>query len=774
MTVRARRAARLSILLALAVCAPERASGTEVVRQPIHDSLPTQILLLDIEVNKHDTHVVARVEASGTHAVLATADLEGSGIVLTGAEKNAGAKIALDSLPGIDARIDDARQMLVLTVAPDRLAPHVYNLRPPQAPSITPAGLGLILGYDISAGASDFRAPIKSSSFATALSGTVFTPMGVLVATGLYQLQHESDRFVRLDTTAEFDDPPRVRRLLLGDFISGGLTWNRPVREAGLQFGTDFTLAPAYTTIPLPDFFGQTAVPATVDVYINSVRVFETDTEPGPFELHDLPVLTGIGDARVVVRDALGRETVQTLSLYATDELLSEGLWSYTFDAGFLRKRYGLDSFVYGPLATTATAAYGVMSWLTLSAHGEASDHVHLLGGGAALSLAPFGAVAADAAVGNNGSTIGIVFERRSRLLSFLGSWTETSRGFRDIASIGSPLPPRERLQFGASYAFLGTNALAASYIDMHDPVSGRTEIATTSYTRSMSGWYFGATGLYDIGRRSWSAEAFLSITIEGLIGSLDGNASDTATSARATLVKPADPDGGFGYRAFVSDGKMEGAGGGLSWYGEEGHIDADVAETNGIVSSQVLASGGLVFFGDSFHATQTPEGAVALVKTGLPNVHVERENREVAVTDSNGEALITHLTPYAPNNIAVDPRDFPIASVLDRTQKTVAPPRESGVIVDFSPKITSPVLLNVVLANGAYPPAGASATVDGIQSPLVVGKHGQIFIDDLEGPARGDVDWGTGHCHFAIVRAQSVSGRVTKVGPIACVEGGS
>ena len=771
--MRAWRAARLRVLLVLAVCAAKPAGAADVVRQPIHDSLPKQVLLLDIEVNKRDAHVVTRVEASGTHAVVSTADLEESGIVLTEAEKQAGAKIALDGLPGIDARIDDARQVLVLSVAPDRLAPHVFSLRPPQAPTITPAGLGLILGYDISAGTGDFREPIKSSSLATALSGTLFTPMGVLVATGLYQLQHESDRFVRLDTTAEFDDPSRVRRLLLGDFISGSLTWNRPVREAGIQFGTDFTLAPAYTTIPLPDFFGQTAVPATVDVYINSVRVFETDTAPGPFELHDLPVLTGIGDVQVVVRDALGRETVQTLSLYATDELLSEGLWSYTFDAGFLRERYGLKSFAYGPFATTATAAYGLTSWLTLSAHGEASDNIRLLGGGAAISLAPFGAIAADAAVGSNGSTVGLVFERRSRTLSFLGSWTETSREFRDIASVGSPLPPRERLQLGASYAFLGTNALAASYIDVHDPASGRTEIATTSYTRSMSGWYFGATGLYDIAHRSWSAEAFLSITVDGLIGSLDGNASDNATSVRATLVKPANPDGGFGYRAFASDAKMESGGGGFSWYGEEGHVDADVAETNGIVSSQVLASGGLVLFGDSLHATQTPEGAVALVKTGLPNVRVERENREVAVTDSSGEALITHLTPYAPNNIAVDPRDFPIASVLDSTQKTVAPPRESGVIVDFSPKITWPVLMSVVLANGDYPPAGANATVEGIQTPLVVGKHGQIFIDDLEGPAKGDVDWGTGHCHFAIVRAQSVSGRITKIGPVACSEGG-
>ena len=756
-------------LLAALLCTLDAAHAADVVQQPIHASLPNQVLLLDIEVNKLDTHVVARVEVTGATVMISLRDLEQSGVVLRETERAGPERVALSSLEGIRARIDDERQVLVLSVDPDRLAPQVFSLRPPQAPALTPAGTGLIVGYDISAGSGDFRTPVKSGSFATALSATLFTPIAEFVSTGLYQLQHDIDRFVRLDTTAEFDDPARMRRLLLGDFISGALTWNRPVREVGFQFGTDFTLAPAYTTIPLPDFFGQTAVPATVDVYINSVRVFETDTEPGPFELHDLPVLTGVGDARIVVRDALGRETVQTLSLYATDELLTQGLWSYTFDAGFQRQRYGLDSFAYGPFTTTATAAYGLTPWLTLSAHGEASDHVHLFGGGGAISLAPLGAIAADVAVGNNGSTIGIVAERRSRSFSILGSWTETSRGFRDVASIASPLPPRRRLQASASYAFMDTNALALSYIDTHDPVSGRTELATGSYTHTMGSWYFGATGLYDVARQSWSAEAFLSVSVDGLIGSLDGSDSDTGSSIRATIARPADPDGGFGYRAFLSDAKMESTGGGVSWYGEEGHVDADVAETNGVVSSQVVGSGGLVLFGDSLHATQAPEGAVALVKTGIPNVRVERENREVAVTDSSGEALITHLIPYAPNNIAVDPSDFPISSVLDATQRSVAPPRQSGVVVDFSPKMTHPILLTVVLPNGEFLPVGASAMVDGITTPLVVGKRGQVFIEDLEHSAEGDVSWGDAHCHFHLAVAQGGSGRITQAGPVTC-----
>src|SRR5207237_9690111 len=156
------------------------------------------------------------------------------------------------------------------------------------------------------------------------------------------------------------------------------------------------------TTCPLPAFVRQTAVAGSVDVAVNSTHVFEGDVSPGPFEVRDLPVVTGGGQATVVVRDILGQETTQTVSFYATNALLEKGLSSYDLDIGSLRELYGERSFDYREPLATGTYRYGVSDWFTAEAHSEASSNVQLVGGGGAFAIGPYGELSADAAASNS------------------------------------------------------------------------------------------------------------------------------------------------------------------------------------------------------------------------------------------------------------------------------------------------------------------------------------------------------------------------------------
>jgi len=58
------------------------------------------------------------------------------------------------------------------------------------------------------------------------------------------------------------------------------LSWSRPVRFAGVHVATDFSLEPDLVTQPLPRFFGQTTVPAGVDVFVNAAKVLEAPSTP--------------------------------------------------------------------------------------------------------------------------------------------------------------------------------------------------------------------------------------------------------------------------------------------------------------------------------------------------------------------------------------------------------------------------------------------------------------------------------------------------------------
>src|SRR5262249_14755006 len=154
---------------------------------------------------------------------------------------------------------------------------------------------------------------------------------------------------------------------------SGASRWSRPVRFAGLQLASDFDLLPDIVTMPLPSFFGEAAVPSTVDVFVNSAHVFETGVGAGPFEINHLPVVTGNGEANIVVTDALGNRTAIAVPYFASRALLRKGLTAYAIDVGLLRRGFGQRSFDYGDPMANATWRYGLNNSVTLDAHGEAA-----------------------------------------------------------------------------------------------------------------------------------------------------------------------------------------------------------------------------------------------------------------------------------------------------------------------------------------------------------------------------------------------------------------
>ena len=60
----------------------------------------------------------------------------------------------------------------------------------------------------------------------------------------------------------------------------------------------------------------------------------------GPYRISNVPAVTGAGTARVVLRDASGRETVTNLPFYVSSKLLAEGLFDFSLEAGMPRLFY--------------------------------------------------------------------------------------------------------------------------------------------------------------------------------------------------------------------------------------------------------------------------------------------------------------------------------------------------------------------------------------------------------------------------------------------------
>jgi outer membrane usher protein len=106
---------------------------------------------------------------------------------------------------------------------------------------------------------------------------------------------------IRLDSVYTYADFDNLRWYLAGDFINGGLGWTRPVRVGGVQIQSDFSMRPDLVAFPLPSVGGSAAVPSTVDVLVHGTRVLSRQVAPGPFEIPQLPVVTGGGAIQVTV-----------------------------------------------------------------------------------------------------------------------------------------------------------------------------------------------------------------------------------------------------------------------------------------------------------------------------------------------------------------------------------------------------------------------------------------------------------------------------------------
>lgn len=731
-------------------------------------------LLLEIWVNDRTRHVVAHVVERGTELMIERKALLDAGIAVGREGNDSDGFVSGGQLPGLALSVSERDQRLLVSAAPERIAPRIIDLAPGKAPpNEATAGTGVALNYDAVATAPGGG---KSITAGAALFATGFAPWGLVTSSGFGTAGGGVNRFTRLDTTLEIDELRALRQWSFGDTISGGLAWSRPVRFAGLHVGTDYSLQPELVTLPLPQFFGQAVVPSTADVFVGAAKIAETQVDPGPFTVRNLPIVTGGGTARVVVRDELGRETTQTIPFYATNQMLAKGLFSYSLDVGALRRSYGVRSFDYGEAIAESNARYGLTDRLTIEAHTETAAGVVLAGGGAVFSLPPLGAIHAAGAASTSrrgeGRLLSIGAESQTKPLGLFASLTTTSETFSDVGAIGGKPPPKRRLQLGTNYGFDRLGSISVSWIAIDDRNFTKTKLATASYSMSLGGGlFFGLTGVEDASAHKWSTQAFLSIPLGGG-ASAGASTSHQKGSSRSelSLNQPTNPDGGFGYHVAASTGRGDILQADGSWIGRRGRLEGAISSVNGHVATRVGASGSIVAMDGSVFATRQSGDAFALVRTGAPNIEITHENRTVATSDAEGEAFVPGLNSYASNRIGVDPRDYSMATIVEKSQRIVVPRRRSGVIVDFTPKAGRPMRVVLHVDGGEFPPVGARVQMEGTDEPLVVGRRGQIFIRDLRAPTTGKVALKAKWCHFSIDPPTKVeSDEIPEIGPINC-----
>ena len=724
--------------------------------------------------------------------------------------------VVIEDITGVTYRYDDGEQKINFSAPDEQRVTKSYDARPStQATAPTRNEYGAVMNYTLFGAANKELSgasggPVSFSGGNASLDLRAFSPYGTLSQTAIVgtTLSKNFDT-LRLDTTFSYSDPDRVLTYRVGDTISGGLAWTRPIRLGGVQIQRNFGLRPDLVTLPLPSVSGSAAVPSTVDVYVNGLKTFSQDVGSGPYQISNLPVMSGGGTARIVLNDATGRSVESSLPFYMSPKLLREGLWDFSAEAGVPRIGYGVESFSYVlDAVASASARRGVFEWLTLEAHGEGGAGLINGGLGAVLSAGSWGAVTVagsashfDGALGYQGYA---ALDTQLLGLNFHASSQRTFGKYNDLAAVTARALPALTSQTGrpndvsitdsitgllpaTSYLpakFLDTVSVSAAlpyklgnvgagFLHLETADGKRSDIVNMSYSRPL----FWDASLYlsafvDLKDKK-TAGVFAGMSIpfgEAKSASVGASQTSNGTTLTADASKTIQPEvGSYGWR--IHDGE-----GATTYRFASGQYRASVAQVEGsvwqdsqAVGGSVQAQGAISTMGGGVFLSNRIDDSFAVVDAGAPDVDVMYENRAAGKTNGRGQVLIPSLRSYQPNNIAIDPKGLPLNADISSTQAVVTPADRTGVLVRFNVK-TEVQSAIVVLTDrsGKFLPAGMAGRLDGTEETFIVGYDGRAYIKELGETNDVVVTTAAGECRASFPYKPQKDEQVV-IGPVVC-----
>ncbi|HYW91967.1 MAG TPA: fimbria/pilus outer membrane usher protein [Gammaproteobacteria bacterium] len=670
--------------------------------------------------------------------------------------KHAGqAYVALDAVPHLRWHVDAPRQALMLDVPAGVLRSHRLVAAPvPPAPQVrsTPGGF---LNYRFFT-RHDHGRRTRTSGL---VELGVFDHLGVGLASFVDRDMGHGGGPVRLRTTWRRDFPARMDTLRLGDAITVGGDWGRPVRFGGVQWGTNFATRPGFITFPLPAISGEAALPSNVDVYVNNALRYSSKAPAGPFTIDQLPVITGQGTLRMVVTDILGRQHVVTEPYYASSSLLRPGLSQYSLSLGALRRDFGLASNHYGRRFAMATERYGIRRDLTGEVHTELLRSQQTLGVSAAWRLGHVavlsGSVAASHAAWGGGHLLAAGLDRHGRNFSIGYRITTTSSGFTRLGARRGFSSPRLVSRAYAGVYLGRAGSLSVGDLRRIDRVLPDTNFFSASYSVNVGhlGSLFlnlfhpvsgpGANAVMltfslPLGRRT---QASASVQRQGGVG-----------TATAELQRSLPPGPGIGYRLYRQGGDFHRSEAELGLRTNIGTYHAAVANVDGRRSYRGGVSGGVAFLGGHVMLSRRLEQSFALAEVpGFAGVGLYRDNQIVARTNASGLAIVPGLRPYQDNTIGLEQSDLPLRARIRSTEVDRVPAYRSGVIARFAVSRTRSAEFTVQLPDGHPLPVGARVRVRGAGQSFPVGSHGRVYMEGLKARQRILARWHGGRCSFEL-----------------------
>jgi outer membrane usher protein len=718
--------------------------------------------------------------------------------------------IILRDISGVATLYNEAQQSIDLLFPDSLRVTQVLkgSYRKDPVP-ITPSATGALLNYTLFGmkNTSFFYGgsvgvPLNAPNLSLSGDLNIFSPLGHLSNTFVSNMVgpiHGIKRFTRLNTTATYRNAEDLYTVHGGDFVSGGLWWTYPVRLGGIQIQRDFSLQPNFITMPLPAFSGSAALPSTVDIYNQNIKIFSSDVKPGPFLIPNIPQLSKSSSVQVVMRDTLGREVTTSIPFYTSSKLLVPGLTSYSLDVGYPRYLFGTDSFNYGnKIVASGSLRHGLTNRLTLEIHGEGGDGLINGGFGSALHAGPLGifSLAGGGSLFRNegGTYIAGAYEWSQPYFSIFLTSRRNFGFYNDIGSISdrhfimndspsmtgfwknwvaqnrSQLRGSDQVTLSVPFpAFASALSIAMTRAQYTD--STASNFLNFSMSTALLRGNLSVSGFWDLERKNKGIYATYSLTLgEHLWGSVNATGSSNVSGYGFDLLKNKGPEDSWSWRITDREGPSPYRMVRADVDTHFGHISGSVQNSgrNTNVSGQV--SGSLVFMDSGLLIGAPINGSFGVVDVGSPGVVVKQNNHVVGKTNSGGRILVPNLSSYFSNKIEVDPITLPPDRVIEKTEMFVLPPPQTGIRLSFSDSaLEQGALVQFVDPQNVPLPLSSYGRIEGQGEDFIIGHDGEAYILGLKEPTLVRIHTPKNVCLANIPTLALLERTRIPIGPVIC-----
>jgi outer membrane usher protein len=660
--------------------------------------------------------------------------------------------ISLRSIAGISLTFDENNLILNLTAAPslfsrsfiDFAGRPIKNVYYPKESS-----LFLNYGFQYQAGDDlDFQGVSLTNEIGIRRGEFLF------LADTLFTKDSRQADFVRLNTSVIRDDREILRRTTFGDLFASTGALGSSVSMGGVGVTKVFGMDPYLITYPTLDVVGQASLPSEVDIYVNGAKIRTERISPGEFQLKNLSSYGGAGVVELVVRDSFGREQRYLYPIYAADNiLLKKGLHDYSYNIGFLRENFGLESNRYSKPIVVAFHRYGLNDFFSLGFRAEADKKV--INGGPQTSLCLWSLGVLNLTLsGSSGHETGLAtdlsYQYQNGGFNAKLFYQHFSKGYERIVTNSTEVQQNyvAGAGFGYTYPKLGSLSFDLSTQKTHDGLEKK--FMTISYSKNIFE-NISLNATFNMTR-----DSFLGHTNNFTINLTYIPKTDTSVSARHSstegretetiqVQKNAPRGEGIGYRAFAGREHHSGQDD-VYTINPMLQLNGRYAITRGEISAaqnrgrwdtryQFNASGALVMLDGVASLTRPVTDSFVTVKVGdIKGVTVRSGGRDIGRTDSSGRIFLTNLSSYSDNLITINDKDIPIEYYFPIGQKYISPPLRSGSCVGFVVKKMQPVTGTLaVKVNDEFKPVEfyeAELQVDGSVLAFPTGRGGEFYLD--------------------------------------------